>query len=163
MDPVNTLFWNLISEWMNLITPPLRSRVDGESAYFAYRWCHRPISPSLNPRRLITTATTRTTADYMFVLVLQKILSLSGLLRQNILLREKGIIDNLLAIFVFFLCSVSPPTVCLYTACSVSSSQFLVNSKRHLHAWNMNYSVLSRFQWIRWSDKRYRSIHHQIK
>ena len=48
-----------------------------------------------------------------------------------------------LAIFVFFLLfSGCPSTVCLF-------SLFLVNFKRHLEAWNMNYSVLSRFQWIR--------------
>ena len=45
----------------------------------------------LTPRRLITTTTT-TMVDYMLVFVLQKILSL------------------------FLLCSVSPSTVCLYTA-----------------------------------------------
>ena len=50
----------------------------------------------------------------------------------------KRIMDNLLAIFIFFfLCSVSPSVVCLYThtalcACSVTSSPFLVNFKRHL-------------------------------
>ena len=42
MDPVNALCWNLVSGWKNLKTPPLRSRVDGESAYFAYLWLHRP-------------------------------------------------------------------------------------------------------------------------
>ena len=36
-----------------------------------------------------------------------------------------------------------------HCACSVSSSPFLVNFKRHLEAWNVNYSVLSRFQWFR--------------
>ena len=51
-------------------------------------------------------------ADYMLVFMLQKILSLSGLLWQNILLlckytERKRIIENRLAIFVFFmLCSV---------------------------------------------------------
>ena len=34
-------------------------------------------------------------------------------------------------------------------ACSIASSLFLVNFKCHLEAWNMNYSDLSRFQWIR--------------
>ena len=33
-------------------------------------------------------------------------------------------------------------------ACSVSSAPFLVNFKRHLEAWNVNYSILSHFQWI---------------
>ena len=33
-------------------------------------------------------------------------------------------------------------------ACFISSSPFLVNFKCHLLAWNMNYSVLSHFQWI---------------
>ena len=70
-------------------TPPLRSCVDSESTYFACWWHHRP----LNPRHLITTTTT--TTDYMLVFVLQRILSSSGLL---------------------VLCSVSPSTVCLYTA-----------------------------------------------
>ena len=30
-----------------------------------------------------------------------------------------------------------------------SSFPFLVNVKHHLEAWNMNYSVFGRFQWIR--------------
>ena len=48
-------------------------------------------------------------------------------------LSRKRIVDDRLAIFVFFflLCSVSPSTVCLYTS-SVSSSLLLVNFKRHL-------------------------------
>ena len=63
-------------------------------------------------------------ADYMLVLVLQKILSLSGLIGQNILLlchhaEWKRIMDDRRAIFVFLLCSVSSSTVCLYTACKL--------------------------------------------
>ena len=75
------------------------------------------------PRRLITTTTTM--ADYMLVLVLQKIFSLSGLLGENILLlchdaEWKRIMDNWAAIFVFFLlCSFSSSTVCLYTVCKL--------------------------------------------
>ena len=59
-------------------------------------------------------------ADYMLVLVLEKILSLSGPLGQNIMLlchyaKQKRIMDNRLAIFDFFLlCSLSPSTVYLY-------------------------------------------------
>ena len=92
MDPVNACFWNLVSGWKNPKTPLLCSHVDGESRYFTYRWRHCPASRLLafdrgTPRRLITTTTTTTTmADYMLVLVLQKILRLSGLLVQNILL-----------------------------------------------------------------------------
>ena len=68
----------------------------------------RPSPHPSTPRRLMTTTTTM--ADYM----LQKILSLSGLLWQNILLlchyaERKRIMDDRLAISIFFLlCSVSP-------------------------------------------------------
>ena len=55
--------------------PPLRSRVDSESAYFAYRWRHRPAPRPLafdlltSPR---LTTTTTTMADYMLVFLPQK-------------------------------------------------------------------------------------------
>ena len=39
--------------------------------------------------------------------------------------------------------------VFMFLACSVSSSLFLVNFKRHLEACNMNYRVFCHFQWIR--------------
>ena len=55
---------------------------------------------------------------------------------------------HLLVVFgfsVYCLFVYSAQALC---ACSVSSSQFLVNFKRHLEAWNMNYSVFSRSQWI---------------
>ena len=48
MDPVNSLFWNLVSK-KNLKTLPLRPRVDSESAYVAYRWRHRPSTSNLRP------------------------------------------------------------------------------------------------------------------
>ena len=116
--PVNTLFWNLVSGWKNLKT--LCSGVDSESAYFAYRWRHRPTHRPLafklwTPCHLITTIM----VDYMLVFVLQKILL--GLLGQNILLlchhaEQKRIMDNWLTIYIFFLlCSVSPSTVRLFT------------------------------------------------
>ena len=122
MDPVNALFWNLVSGWKNPKTLPLRSRLDGESAYFAYRWRHRPTPRPLTfdlwtPRRLITT----TMVDHMLVFVLQNTLSLIGLLEQNIMplchyTERKKIMDNRLTIFIFFmLCS----TVCLYTVCKL--------------------------------------------
>ena len=126
MDPVNVLFWNLVSGRKNQKTLPLGSRVDSESAYFAYRWRHRPTPRPLafdllTPQHLITTTTTTTVVDYMFVFVPQKILSLLGLLGQNFkrlrnYAKRKRIMDNRLAIFLFFLlCSVSPSTVCLST------------------------------------------------
>ena len=85
-------------------------------------------------QNLITTTTTTTMADYMLV-------SLSGLPGQNILLlccyaERKRIMDDQLAISIFFLlCSVSSSSICLYSAlcsCSVSSSTFLLNFKHHL-------------------------------
>ena len=66
--------------------------LDSESAYFAYRWRHRPIPRPLafnllTPLCLITTTTTTTPmAEYMLAFVLQKVLSLLGLLGQNIIL-----------------------------------------------------------------------------
>ena len=129
MDPVNTvpantLFWNLVSGWKNPKTLPLRSHVDNKSAYFVYRSHHHPTCrplafDRLTLRRLITTTTTM--VDYMLVFVPQKILSLWGLQGKNIMLlchyaEQIRIMDNWVAIFVFFLlCSVSPSTVCLYT------------------------------------------------
>ena len=88
-------------------------------------WHHRPTPQPLafnllTPQRLIITTTTM--ADYMFVFGLQKILSLSELLGQNILLlchyvEWKRIMDNRIRhIVFFFLCSVSPSTVSLCTA-----------------------------------------------
>ena len=59
------------------------------------------------------------------------------------------------AIFIFWLCSVSPSTVCLFTARKLNAHapslllRFLVNVKCHQEAWNMNYSIFGRFQWIR--------------
>ena len=122
MDPVKALFQNLISGWKNPEMLLLHSLMDGESAYFAYRWRHRPTPRPLTfnlltLRCLITT----TMVDYMFVFVPQKILSLSGLLGENLLLlchytERKRIMDDRLAIFIFFyFCSGSPSAVCLYT------------------------------------------------
>ena len=78
----------VLADRKNPKRPPLRSRVDVESAYFAYRWRHRPASQPLvfdllTLRRPITTTTM---ADYMLVFMLQKILNLSVLPGQNILL-----------------------------------------------------------------------------
>ena len=53
MDPVNALFWNLV--WFgwrvekNQKMLPSHSRVDSESAYFEYRWRHRPTLRPHNP------------------------------------------------------------------------------------------------------------------
>ena len=49
-----------------------------------------------------------------------------------------------LLVFGFFYCLFvnSAQALC---ACSISSSLFLMNLKCHLEAWNVNYSILSRF------------------
>ena len=82
MDPLNALFWNLVSGWKNLKrNPNLHTlRIDDAIAP------QPPAFDLLTPKRLITTTTTTTMADNMLVFVPQKILSLSGLLGQNILL-----------------------------------------------------------------------------
>ena len=49
--------------------------------------------------------------------------------------------------FFFFLFSDSLSTVCLYTEGKVNARA--PSLLRRLEAWNMNYSVLSHFQWIR--------------
>ena len=142
IDPVNALFWNLVSGWKNLKMLPLFSC--GRRICIR-QWHHRPTPRPLafgllTLQHLITTTTM---ADYMLVFMPQKILSLSGLLGQNIMLlghftEWKRFVDNQLAIFVFFLlCSVFPSTVFVYSvqalcACSVSSLPFLVNFKHHL-------------------------------
>ena len=75
-------FWNLVSGWKHFETALLGSLLDSESTFFAYRWCHRPTPRplSLTPLPLVTTTTT---ADYILVFVLQKILSLLGLQGQK--------------------------------------------------------------------------------
>ena len=75
----------------------------------------------LTPRCLITTTTTTTMADYMLVLVLQKILSLSGLQWQNILQAHTPHRLLLVVFGFFFYC------LFVYSAqalCACSSSPF---------------------------------------
>ena len=55
----------------------------------------------------------------------------------------------LLVVFGFFFYCLSVYNAQALSACSVPSSLFLVNFKCHLWAWNTNYSVLNRLQWIR--------------
>ena len=50
-----------------------------------------------------------------------------------------------LVVFGFSICLYAAQAFC---ACSVSSSPFLVNFKRHLEAWTMNYSVFSGSLWM---------------
>ena len=134
MDPVNALFWNVISGWKNLKTLPLCSRLDSKYAYLAYRWHHRatPQPLALDLLTLEHLITTTTMVDYTLVFVPQKILSLLGLLGQNIMLlyhytEQKMNMDNRLAIFIFFVsCSVSPSTVCLYTVCKLYAQSLLL-------------------------------------
>ena len=92
------------------------------------------------------------------MLVLQKILSLSGLRGQNILLlchytERKRIMDDQLAIFVFLLCSFSSSTLFVYSVRAIcicsSSSLFLVNFKRPYRPGISTKAHLSRLQWIR--------------
>ena len=129
--------------------PPLCSCLGSESAYFAYRRRHRPtprpLAFNLLTLQCLITITV-TIADYMFVYVLQKILSLLGLLGQNIMMlchyaEKKRIMDNHIRHIVLdppgratrratrrrFWVSYSAQALC---TCSVSSSQFLVNFKR---------------------------------
>ena len=119
MDPVNTLFWILV--WVE----------KSESAALVFS-CGQRI-PTLCVLMMPTME------DYMLVFVPQKILSLSGLLGQNILLlchyaERKRIMDHQLDIFIFFfLCSLSPSTVCLCTV-----------QKLYAHA----LSLRLRYRWI---------------
>ena len=94
--------------------------------------------------------------DFMLVFVLEKILSVLGLLGQNIMLlcqyaEQKSIMDNQLAIFiVWFLLLLS---VCIQRASFMHMLHLFFSIFGEFQAppigWNMNYSVLSRFQWIR--------------
>ena len=94
--------------------------------------------------------------DYMLVFVLEKILSVLGLLGQNIMLlcqyaEQKSIMDNQLAIFiVWFLLLLS---VCIQRASFMHMLHLFFSIFGEFQTppigWNMNYSVLSRFQWIR--------------
>ena len=134
MDPVNAVPEN---------APGVKME-KSENAALVFS-CGQQIRPTPRPlsfdlltlRRLITTRTTM--MDYMLAFMPQKILSLLGLLRQNLMLlchyaERKRIMDNWLAIFIFFLLnSVSLSTVCLYT-----------ERKLYAHA----PSLLLRFWWI---------------
>ena len=80
--PENTLFWKRVSGWKNTKSQPSPFHVDSKSAYLPKRWHHRPTPRPLDsdlwtPQRPITTTTTTTMADYMLVIVPQKILRLS--------------------------------------------------------------------------------------
>ena len=155
MDPVNTLFWDLVSGWKHLKTLPLFSRVDVESAYFAYRWRHRPAPRPRafhlwTPRCPITT-TTAAVEDFVLVLVLQKISSLSELVDDA---EQRRIMDDRLtkssSCCVWFLLLLS---VCLQRASIVGDFQ------APPIGWNMNYSVLSRYSGSIWTQiflKRWR-------
>ena len=100
--PENTRCWKRVSGWRNPKTQPSHFHVDGESAFFPKRWRHRhrptprPLASDLWTLRRLTTTMA---ADNMLVLILQQILSLLGLLRQNITLlchyvEQKRILDN---------------------------------------------------------------------
>ena len=146
MYPANALFWNLVSGWKNLKTPPLHSRLDSETAYFACWWCHRstprPLAFNLwTPGRLIPTAITM--ADYMLVFVLQKILSL--LTRLVVECESQQQFDLIISPHKRFwfpctshfrlLVMFSFSFYCLFVylcVCFVSLSPFLVNFKCHL-------------------------------
>ena len=146
MDPVNTLFWNLVSGWKNPKTPPLCSRVDGKSVYFLYRWRHRSTS-SLRPLNPATSHNNSnnnnnnggqhacvgaaediepirvTRAKYSAALLLRWAEKVYGWLTRHFLL--------LLVFGLFFYCLFVYSMQALCT-CSISSSLFLVNFKRHL-------------------------------
>ena len=136
-----------------------------ENAALAFRvdtGHHRPTPQPqafdlLTLQRLIITTTTM--VDYMLVFVPQKISSLLGLLGQNIFLlchyaEWKRNLDKRLAIF-FLLCLVSPSTVCLYPVRKRFWHFFSIFGTFQAPpiGWNMNYSVLSRLQWIRSDTK----------
>ena len=148
-------FWTIVHmDLVNFAYDMIRYHFD------AHRPTPQPLAFNLLISQRLITTTTTTMADYMLVFALKKILSLLGLLGQSILLlchyaERKRIMDNRLAIFVFFLlCSVSSSTVWLYTVASFMRMLRLLFSvfvefQAPPVGWNMNYSVLSRFQWIR--------------
>ena len=154
MDPA--LFWNLVSGWKNLKMLLLCSHVDSESACFVYPWrnCPTPLAIHLlTPQCLITTIM----VDYMLVFVPQIILSLLGLLGQNIMLlchytEWKRIMDNQLVIFISLFCSVSP-SVCIQCTSFMCMLGLLFSVFGEFQLppmrWAMNYNMLSCFQWIR--------------
>ena len=110
MDPVNALFWNLVSGRKNPKMLPLRSRVDAESAYFAYRWRHRSTSHNNNNNGGLY-ACVPATEDIEPIGVTRAKYDVPLPLRW-----AKRIMDNRLAIFVFFL---SYSTVSLHSACKL--------------------------------------------
>ena len=81
-------------------------------------------------------------ADYMLVFMLQKILSLSGLLGQHFMLlchyaEQKRMMDNQLAIFIFFLlCLVSSSAARTLYVHAPSLPLFLV--KKHVESFTMD-------------------------
>ena len=106
MDPVNALFWNLVSGWNNSKTLPLHSCLDSKSAYFCVSMTPSP-HPSTSSLRPLNPATSHNNNNN------------NGGLHACV---DSGFL--VLAIFIFFLSVYSAQASC---ARSVSSSLFWVN------------------------------------
>ena len=117
MDPVNTLFWNLVSEWNIWKRSPC---VLVRTANLHILRIGDAITAPLDlwtPRHLTTTTTTTTTAA---------IFSSSCCVRILLLLSVFTSFMRMLRLFFSVFGEFQAPPIC----------------------WNMNYSVLSRLQWI---------------
>ena len=160
MDPVNARFWNLVSGWKDPKTPSLRPRVDGiRILCISMIPSPHPSTSSLwppNPARSHNN-NNNNNGGLLLVFVLQKILSLLWLLRQNIFplwhyAEQKRIMDNWLAIFIFFpLCwFLLLLSVCIQPASFMRMLRLFFSVFGVFQVgWNLNYSVLSCLQWIR--------------
>ena len=160
----NALFWKRVPGWKNPKTQPSHSHVDSESTYFPKRWHHCPtpwpLASDLWTLRHLITAT-KTMADYCLCLCF---LQLTHLVVECESQQQFDLIIDphkrfwflctshfrlLLLVFRFSFYCLFVNSVQALWAHSVSSSPFLVNFKHHLTTRNVNYSVFSRFQWIR--------------
>ena len=161
----NALFWKQVWGWKNPKTQPSHFCVVSESAYFPKRWCHRPTPWPLalelwTLRCLITTTVVVLHACVYATEDIEPFLQLIRLVVECESQQKFHLINGphkqfwfpctshfhlLLVVFGFSIYFLSGYSVQALCTCSVSSSPFLVNVKRHREAMNMNYSVFQSF------------------
>ena len=94
--------------------PPVHSRVDSEPVYVMYRWSHRPAPRPLNPATSHNNNKNNNNGGLHACVHAAEDMEPIRVTRQNTLLLCHY--AEWKSMIVFLLCSVSPSTVCLYTA-----------------------------------------------
>ena len=166
--PENTLFWKRVSGWRNPITQPSRFHVDGILSEMMAALprpstsCLRPLSPATSHNNNNNNgglhARVRAAEDIEPFLQLTHIVVECESQQQFDLINGPhqrfwfpctSHFNFLLVVFGFYVYCLFVYSAQAKCACSVSSSAFLVNVKRHLEARNRIYSVFGHFKWIR--------------